>query len=164
MKLIQLLIIVISLSSFQSYGAKKHCAKLLTKFHNIQAQQRQGSSLKKSKQLRKKEDLARERWWNCESSRSKPKVKSTKKKLKSSKNQSKKKTIKLYPSNKKADIPRVFTSKSIVIKSKFKGNKQAQWLNFYKRPAKCAKPKTTQVFAYCMEDKTTQQQVFEQKY
>lgn len=162
MKLTCLLVITLALSSFQSYGAKKHCAGLFTKLHNIQSQQRQGHSLKKSDQLRKKEDLARKQWWDCENNRNKPERK--KKKLKLSKTTINKKMIKRSYLNKSKEHAPIFHANDIVIKSKYKGDKQIQWLNFYKRSRKCARPKTTQVFAYCMEDKAAQQKIFEQQY
>jgi len=166
MKLIYSLIVVLALSSFESYGAKKHCAELLTKLHNVQSQQRQGYSLKKGERLRKKEDAARKQWWDCENNRNKPKAKSKRKKKKSklSKTTMNKKNNKHTRSKDNKNIPQGFSSNNIVIKSKFSGEKQVQWLNFYKRPKKCARPKTTQIFAYCMEEKIEQQQVFEQQY
>lgn len=160
MKFICLLMVTLALLSFQSYGAKKHCAGLLTKLHDIQSKQRQGYSLKKGDQLRKKEDLVRKQWWDCENNRNKPK----RKKKKSSKNKIKKITTKRSSSKQNKTLPPIFITNNITIKSKYEGDKQIQWLNFYKRSKKCARPKTTQVFAYCMEDKAAQQKNFEQQF
>lgn len=159
------LLVVIFITSFQSHAAKKECAELLNKYHNVQSQQRQGHSLKSSISLRKREDKAREKWWDCENNKLKPKSK--KKKTNKTKSHSKKKTIKLSqnPTKPANDTTSVFSSnRNIVIKGKYTGDKQLQWLTFYKRPKKCARPKTTQVFAFCMEDKTAQQNAFEQQY
>jgi hypothetical protein len=156
-------LVVIFITSFQSHAAKKECVELLNKYHNVQSQQRQGSSFKRSISLRKKEDAARQKWWACENNKLKPKAKS---KNKITKKKYKKKTIKLVNNSNKTikKTPRVFSSNNIVIKGRFVGDKQLQWLSFYKRPKECAKPKTTQVFAFCMEDKMTQQDAFEQQF
>lgn len=159
------LLVVIFITSFQSHAAKKECAELLKKYHNVQSQQRQGHSLKSSITLRKKEDKARQKWWDCENN--KLTSKSKKKKNNKAKSHSKKKTIKLSQTSTQSsnNTRGVFSSnRNIVIKGKYTGDKQLQWLRFYKRPKKCARPKTTQVFAFCMEDKTAQQNAFEQQY
>lgn len=159
--LIKLFMVMLLIASFQSYGAKKECADLLDKFQNIQSEQKQGQSFKNSVKLRKKEDVARQKWWDCENNKIKPK---TKKKTKSVK---KKKSIKLKKTYKPSfkDAPQVFSSnQQIVVKGRFSGKKQLHWLSYYKRPKECAKPKTTQVFAFCIEDKTKQQNKFEQEF
>ncbi len=158
-----LVLISITLLGYSSNAAaaKKQCAELLTKLHNIQAQQRQGQSLKNSNKLRSKEDLARERWWDCENNKTTAKTKKKKKRTaKKLKNE-----IKVVKRKKPAKrVKQEFSSNKLVIKGKYSGQKQVQWLAFYKRPKKCARPKTTQVFAYCMEYKEKQQQVFEKQY
>jgi hypothetical protein len=53
------------------------------------------------------------------------------------------------------------TSK-LIVKAKYQGRKQQAWLDFYQRPEKCRRPKTTQMFAYCLEDERKQQLRFEQ--
>jgi hypothetical protein len=150
------------ITSFESFGAKKECAELLEKFQNIQSQLKQGQSIKSSASLRKQEDEARDKWWNCENNKS----------TSSSKNENiktaKKKAIVKSTTSDNATLqyaPQVFSSnKDIVIKGRFSGEKQFQWLEYYQRPKKCARPKTTQVFAFCMEDKTEQQNKFEEEY
>jgi len=155
--LIKLFMVMLIIASFQSYGAKKECADLLNKFQNIQSEQKQGQSFKNSVKLRKKEGVARQKWWDCENNKAKKKTKSTKKKKSIKPN----KTYK--PLSK--DVPQAFSSnKQIVIKGRFTGKKQLHWLSYYKRPKECAKPKTTQVFAFCIEDKTKQQNKFEQEF
>jgi len=145
-----------------AYAAKKHCAELLAKLHTVQAQQRQGHSFKQSIRLREKEDNAREKWWKCENTRkpsiTKNKPASTSKKLR------KKPQKRLFLSDQNNATSPVFSSSNIVIKHKYKGEKLAQWFAFYQRPKQCAKPKTTQVFAYCMEHKSTQQALFEKQF
>ena len=47
--------------------AKKRCKPLLDKLHKIQQAQRSSHSLKRGDSLRKKEDKARDKWWQCES-------------------------------------------------------------------------------------------------
>lgn len=148
----------LSLLSSSVFAAKKECASLLTKLHNVQAQQRSGQSLKNSNRLRKKEDLSRKNWWECENNKNKKKRSSTNKKYKVLK----KKSANVYKKNKSAK--HVFASNKLVIKGKYSGQEQSKWLAFYKRPKKCARPKTTQVFAYCMEHKEQQQKVFEKEY
>ncbi|WP_426359789.1 hypothetical protein ACPUVO_06060 [Pseudocolwellia sp. HL-MZ19] len=158
---IRLIALMLMVMSFQSYGAKKECAGLLDKFQNIQSQLKQGQSIKSSASLRKKEDIAREKWWDCENNKTTSSSTSKKKKT------YKKKVVKLKKTDKSIleDAPQVFSSnKNIVIKGRFSGDKQLQWLEYYQRPKKCGRPKTTQVFAFCMEDKTEQQNKFEQEY
>lgn len=59
--------------------AKKRCKPLLEKLHNIQALQRSGYSQKKGMSLRKREDKARDKWWQCENGSAKSEKKSKKK-------------------------------------------------------------------------------------
>lgn len=157
--LIKAFVGLILFASFNSYGAKKECIVLLDKLQNIQAQQRQGQTFKSSVKLREKEDVARQNWWNCENNKTKPKSKTKSKKAKKKvllKNNNK-------PLVKKAS--QVFSSnQAIIVKGRFSGDKQLQWLSYYKRPKKCARPKTTQIFAFCMEDKTAQQDKFEAEF
>jgi len=164
-----LLLIAAVLSTSQSaYAAngsiQKKCAKYLNKLDNIQSQQRQGNSLKRSINLRKKEDVARKKWWDCKNN----KIKTTKKYKKKNHVKSKYKTKQKNTTTRNAHLQpnqHVFsTNNNIFIKGRYSGDKQFKWLAFYQRPKQCARPKTTQVFAYCMEDKLAQQQVFEQQY
>lgn len=156
----RLIILVMMVISFESFAAKKECVELLEKFKNIQSQLKQGQSIKTSASLRKREDEAREKWWNCENNKTESPSKSVK--------TTKKKTIEksaTFDNASLQDAPQVFSSnKDIVIKGRYSGEKQFRWLEYYQRPKKCARPKTTQVFAFCMEDKTEQQRKFEETY
>lgn len=55
-------------------------------------------------------------------------------------------------------------NKAITIKGYFEGEKQNQWLKFYQRPKYCHSPKSTQVFAKCMQHKEEEAIKFEQKW
>jgi len=145
--------------------AKAKCKPYLEKLQNIQALQRQGYSLKRGNSLRKREQAARDKWWQCEQG----KIQATSKKSKSRKKKQVKKNR--YAKAKKASAGETkkklvpFSNQGqIVLKGRFTGEKQQAWLQYYVRPKKCQRPKTTQVFAYCMEDKLAQQAVFEREY
>ena len=85
--------------SFLATAGKKHCQSYRNKLDNIQAQQRQASSHKRSISLSNKEAKARDKWWRCETGKLKPKSK-------------KKKKAKSKPSSKKNNIsPRAVTKK-----------------------------------------------------
>jgi hypothetical protein len=56
------------------------------------------------------------------------------------------------------------TNKTIVIKSKYQGNKKQAWIKFYQQPSQCNRPKSLAVFASCSEDKQAQRINFEQEY
>ncbi len=152
-------ILIILCNPTIAFAAKKECAELLTKFHNIQAKQRQGQSLKNSNRLRDKEDLARERWWDCENNKQASK---NKKSFVKKRKTSKKKKVQLYKNDNKPI--QHFSSNKLVLKGRYSGDKQFKWLAFYKRPKKCARPKTTKIFAYCMDHKEKQQLVFDKQY
>lgn len=154
-----LLIVIILCHPAISFAAKKECTELLTKFHNIQAKQRQAQSLKNSNRLNEKEDIARERWWDCENNKQ---LSKNKKSFIKKTNKPKKKTSQLYRKDKQS--AQHFSSNKLVLKGRYSGDKQFKWLAFYKRPKKCVRPKTTQAFAYCMDHKEKQQLEFEKQY
>jgi len=145
--------------------AKAKCKPYLEKLQNIQALQRQGYSLKRGNSLRKREQAAREKWWQCEQGKIQPtskKSKARKKKQEKKKRYVKTKRTRTGEIEKKL-VP--FSNQGqIVLKGRFTGEKQQAWLQYYVQPKKCLRPKTTQVFAFCMEDKLAQQAVFEQEY
>jgi len=157
-----LIILVISLLITPAHAGKKQCQPYLKKLHTIQSLQRQGHSLKSSNSLNKRENKARDRWWQCE--QGKLPVKGKKK----SKNKKKIKKGKIKPlldfdsSDKK--VTPFATQKSLTFKGKYQGEKLFSWLKYYQQPAVCIRPKTTKKFAYCMEDKLEQQSVFEKEY
>lgn len=159
-------LLVMLMHSFTALAGKKKCQSYRQKLDNIQSQQRQGNSLKRSNSLAKKERKARDTWWRCETGKLKPK--SNKKK---SKSKAKKKTTKDYskakknPQSKKVKTLMPFAnSKPIVVKAKYQGEKLQAWLKYYQPEKQCARPKSTQVFAACIEDKRRQQVEFEQSY
>jgi len=156
------LFIVITMLLFpQVSEAKKRCKPLLEKLHNVQAMQRSGYSTQRGDSLRAREDKARDKWWQCETGKSK---KLSKKKKKKSKALSSSSKIK-HSKNKviKAGTP-FKTNRVVVIKSKYQGDKKRAWLGFYQQPIQCQQPKSLQVFAFCSENKQAQQTMFEQKY
>jgi len=160
MKII-LLFIILSLLSTGSFAGKKRCKPLLEKLQNIQAKQRSGYTARQGVSLQNRADKAREKWWNCENSSKY--TQQSKKKIKKKKVQKKSKNRNLNSMPQKILKP-FATSKAVVVKSRFKGKKQQAWLDFYEKPDKCRKVKSTRVFAFCMEDKAKQQETFSQQY
>jgi len=156
-----LLIAVFSITS-PTLEAKKRCKPLLAKLQNIQAMQRHGYSAKQGLSLRSREDKARKNWWQCENGSGKKKKKTTKKSQRKTASYS---TEKSSVNRKiiKAGTP-FKTSNTIVIKSKYQGEKKRAWLAFYQQPTRCQRPKNLSVFAFCSENKQTQRAGFEQKY
>jgi len=159
-------------------AGKERCKSFLAKIHNIQAQQRHGYSAKKGISLQKKADRARDTWWQCENSvnyhlakkvaKKTAKRSRNKKSLTKNKRQAKKKRRNPINANilanKKQHITPFYTNKAIVVRNRFKGKKQLAWLSYYQKPKKCHRVKSTKVFAFCMEDKTNQQNLFDQQY
>jgi len=159
-------------------AGKNRCKSLLVKMHNIQAQQRHGYSAKKGISLQKKTDKTRDKWWKCENSVNYPSSKKVtkktaqksvnKKSLMKQKRLAQKKRQDKISDNilniKKQPITPFYTNKAIVFHSRFKGKKQFAWLNYYQKPEKCHRVKSTKVFAFCMEDKVNQQHLFDQQY
>lgn len=163
---IKLTIFMCTLLLFTSVSeAKKRCKPLLEKLHNVQAMQRSGYSSQRGLSLRAREDKARDKWWQCEQGRG------TKQKTKSkSKKNSKNKSSQYSTANKGHTHKKILagtpfnTNNAIVIKSKYQGNKKQAWIKFYQQPARCIRPKTLGVFAFCSEDKQAQRINFEQDY
>jgi hypothetical protein len=144
--------------------AKKRCKPLLEKLQTIQALQRNGYSVKRGNSLRAKEDKARDKWWQCETGRSK---KTNNKKKGYSKNANNRfemnKKIKEKSKMLTAGIP-FATNNAVVIKSKYQGKKKRAWLIYYQQPERCQRPKNLSIFAFCSENKQTQRSEFEQQY
>jgi len=158
MKII-LLFLMLSLFATYSFAGKTRCKPLLDKLQNIQAQQRSGYTAKQGTRLQNRADTAREKWWRCENSMHYVGI--NKKKAKKSQLQTRRNNI----NNKPLKVLQPFaTSKAIVVRSRFKGEQQQAWLDFYEKPEKCKKVKSTKVFAYCMEDKAQQQITFSEQY
>lgn len=149
------------LFSIDALAGKKQCKGYLEKLHNIQSQQRQGYSLKQGNKLEQRAEKARKKWWDCERGLTTPKKKSKKNKRAKVKNQ--KKVVK-YSQRTLTQITPFETTKAVVIKGRFQGKQQQAWLDFYQQPEKCFRPKTTKVFAYCVENKRQQSELFKQQY
>ncbi len=165
MYLIKLTFIVVLLLLFSpTIEAKKRCKPLLEKLHNIQAMQRNGYSSSRGASLRGREDKARDRWWQCETGRNKSKNKKKSKKKATSKKSGYRRNVKSIKNKRiKAGTP-FKTSNTIVIKSKYQGDKKRAWLAFYEQPKRCQQPKNLQIFAFCSENKQTQRKGFEKEY
>lgn len=142
--------------------AKKRCKPLLEKLQNIQAIQRSGYSAKQGDSLRKREDKARKKWWQCEKGVRKGSKKNSKKTNKA--NVIKSTKFKRFSKKKiKAGTP--FKSNgAIIVKSKYQGEKKQEWLKYYQQPPKCHLPKNLSVFAFCSENKQKQRLSFEKQY
>jgi len=150
--------------SFFALAGKKQCQNYRKKLDNIQTQQRQASSLKRSNSLSTREVKARDIWWRCETGKLKVKSKKKKRKVSKSKKLSSNQqaSTKQYRNNKPL-VP--FASSSpVVVRSKYQGEKLQAWLIFYQRKKMCARPKSMQQFAACVEDKHSQQIEFEKSY
>ncbi|MGL1955882.1 MAG: hypothetical protein OCD00_01015 [Colwellia sp.] len=168
------IIVLFMLTFCNEVVAKKRCKPQLAKLQQIQAMQRHGHSLRGGQSLRKREDKARKKWWQCEHSSAR-KNKLKKKNKNKGKDRSKKRVKK---NNKKGSIKLVKagkplinstaspfkTNQVIVVKSKYQGNKKFAWLSFYQQPSRCRQPKNLSIFASCSEDKKAQRLVFEKSY
>lgn len=53
------------------------------------------------------------------------------------------------------------SNRSIVVRAKYQGDQLQAWLSYYQPEKKFARPKSTQTFAVCVEDKRRQQGEFE---
>jgi len=140
-----------------AFAGKKACKPYLKKLHNIQAQQKVGHSGNKSRKLAERESKARDTWWQCQQG-----------KLASKKKKRKSKTAAKKKSSTKVSYTRVWKNTSskpltnkLILKAKYQGQKQQDWLDYYQQPKQCRRPKTTQIFAYCLEDEQQQQRKFE---
>jgi ABC-type multidrug transport system fused ATPase/permease subunit len=155
--------------SFLAIAGKKHCQSYRKKLDNIQAQQRQASSLKRSNSLSAREAKARDSWWRCETGKLKAKKEKKKKaKKKYSKKLKQKNITQQNAANRPKKSSKVLipfaSNRAVVVRAKYQGEQLKAWLTFY-RPAKmCARPKSTQQFAACVEDKRRQQAAFESSY
>lgn len=155
-------LVMLVIYSSSVYAGKKQCQSYRKKLDNIQAQQRQGNSLKRSNTLANRESKARDTWWRCETG--KLKVKSKKKKRVVSKKQPSKKIVKTSKVQSIKVASPFSSNKPVVVRSKYQGKKLQDWLAYYQPEKRCARPKSTQVFAACVEDRRRQQAEFEQSY
>lgn len=161
-----LIALILTLGSFTTYkanAANSQCQKLKAKLQSIQRQQRQANTVKRSNALKIKETKAFKNWRQCKQGKY-PKKKNKTKKSRGNRAVSKanhRKLKRLPPS--KAVTP-FKTVRTIAINNEYQGAKQVAWLQFYQRPSQCKTPKTTQVFAFCSEDRQAQRRKFEQQY
>ncbi|TYK66152.1 hypothetical protein CWS31_007175 [Colwellia echini] len=173
------LLLLLLLSYSTSSLAKKRCKPFQKKLHNIQAMQRSAYSLKRGHSLRAKEDKARDKWWQCEKlslAKFNAKYGIKKQQAKKSKKQANENKVVKSKSRQKStgkkykaptySQPRVTFNQTseIVIRSRYQGDKQLAWLDFYTLPVKCKQPKTISDFAYCNEHKRQQQSEFDKSY
>jgi len=159
--MIKLLIFIILISfaiSFKVFAGKKACQPYLSKLHNIQAQQRTSYNNSKGRSLAEREKKARDKWWQCEQGRL-PKKRKKAQEIKKKHTSLLKKNNTLH--NQNNPIVKSLTN-NVVIKAKFHGQQQQDWLDYYQKPQQCKNVKTTKMFAYCIEDKNRQQLLFEQ--
>jgi hypothetical protein len=146
-----------------SYAGKSQCQPYLDELRNIQSQQREGYSAKRGESLNKREAKARKKWWGCERGLLKKIKKSKKKKPKRAK-VSKKHQLPNHTqaTGVKLNQSPFQTSNALVIKSRYQGRQLQAWLKYYQQPKQCMRPKTTQQFAFCVENRRLQQMSFEQ--
>ncbi|MGJ8691551.1 MAG: hypothetical protein ACSHW0_03650 [Thalassotalea sp.] len=141
--------------------AANRCQPYKDKFTHIQRLQKQGHSVKQSITLHERERKAWQKWMDCKKGKLKKKSKSKKKAASTlilPAYQSPKKLIALDPGS-------VFDNKKgVTVKGKYSGKKQQAWLDFYQPLEKCRKPKSTQAFALCLQDRDQQQVLFEAQY
>lgn len=152
MKIICYFLCVFLLLWFNTAYAKK-CQSEYDKFSRIQLQQKQAHSAQKSIKLHQKEQSAWKRWQDCKKGKkAKKKSKKKKNKQRNTHNTTQSMKLVLQPSG-----SAFATRKAVVIKGKYRGEKQQAWLQYYKMPKACKKPATTQKFAACLENKEQQQ-------
>jgi hypothetical protein len=142
-----------------SYAGKNQCQSYLDKLRNVQSQQQKGHSFKQGERLNKREAKARKKWCQCERGLLKTSKSRKKKKKKAPKKyqlatDTQKTRIKLNQSP-------FQTSNALVIKSRYQGKQLQAWLKYYQQPKQCQRPKTTKQFAFCVENRRSQQMSFE---
>lgn len=161
--LIALILTFGSLTVSKANAANSTCQKLKAKLYSIQGQQRQANTVKRSNALKIKETKAFKNWRQCKQGKY-PKKKHKTKKYRINRAISKanlRKPRRLPPSK---AVPPFKTIRTIAINNEYQGAKQVAWLQFYQRPSQCKTPKTTQVFAFCSENRQAQRRKFEQQY
>lgn len=146
-----------------SYAGKRQCQPYLDKLRNVQSQQKQGHSLKRGESLNKQEDKARKIWWQCEQGHLKKTHSSNKQKKQQKYKMPKQQSLTAVSLTQmsKVSVKPFQTTAPLVIKSRYQGKQLQAWLQYYRQPKKCSRPKTTKQFAFCVEDRRNQQLVFE---
>lgn len=150
-------------------ASKKHCEGYRNKLDNVQMQQRQSNSNKRSLSLANKEAKARKTWWQCTTGKLKPKLNKTKKKkIVQQKKRRVPKPVKAFAGQKSYEPLKPLMPfagvQPVVVRSSDQNEKLQAWLAFYQPAKMCARPKSTQQFAACVEDKRRQQAEFEDSY
>jgi len=148
--------------TFSATAGKKQCQDYRKKLDNIQAQQRQSNTRQRSQHLSSLEVKARDTWWQCQTGKLKPTL--TKKRKTKQKKSNKNNKVNAARTNAKEVLVPFASSGPIIVRSKYQGEKLQAWLQFYQAKKMCARPKTTQQFAACVEDKRRQQIEFEKGY
>jgi len=151
------LVISIMLFSTHCFAVKKQCLPYLEKLRNVQLQQKVGHTAKRGRSLAVKEEKARDKWWQCS------RGKLTESPRKKNKNEKIPEVSVSQYTVLKSNSKTIFTNQ-LEIKGKYQGQQQQDWLNFYQKPDKCKKTKTTQQFAFCIEDQSRQQNEFEKQW
>lgn len=145
-------------------AGKKQCQPYLDKLRNIQAQQRVGHSNKKAHSLAKREQKARDKWWQCQQGKLPKKASIKKKKKTRSKGSSLANKKMQTPIFDQAYAQSASLTNHVVIRGEFSGQKQQDWLDYFQPLEQCLKPSSTQIFAFCLEDRRKQRQQFVQNY
>lgn len=154
------------LHSSASIAGKAECQPYLDKLHHVQSLQRAGYSAKQGERLKRREEKARDKWWQC--SRGKLKTKTSKRHKKAKHKQTAyaksghAKLSKAKEKQQKYKASRAYATNSVVVKQRYQGEQLMRWHQFYQKPKKCQRPKTMQQFSYCIEDKNRQELAFEQ--
>lgn len=121
--------------------AKSKCEFEWNALKSVQSQLRHQST----EYLRDKERVKHQKYQDCRKGKNKT---STKVKAK--------KTYRYYAKNNNSyykNTRNSFNNSPVTMKTKFKGEKQEAWLEYYRTPPECIKPKKTSVFATCLANR-----------
>ncbi len=121
--------------------AKSKCEDEWNALKSIQSQMRQRST----EYLRVEEHKKHDEYQNCR------KGKTNNKNSEGKNSQKKYSTSKKYYLQKK--LRNSFNSSAVNMKTKFKGEKQQAWLDYYTTPKDCISPKSTAKFAKCLDER-----------
>jgi len=138
-----LFLVVLILLSFQSFAFKSKCPSEWSSLKNIQKQMKLGHRVAEMERLKKEERKRFTAYENCRKGRN-----SNSKNTVKSANQSR--TKQYSYSNSRSSRANVFKGASVNIKGRFSGEKQRAWIDYYRKPKECIKPKSTSQFAKCM--------------
>ncbi|WP_448548988.1 hypothetical protein [Thalassotalea fusca] len=157
------------LVSTQALAGKKACESLKRQYQNQQkALKHQGRGESRNRKLANELTLFKS-WQRCEQGKYKPQTKKKRKKQNQLRNkQSKPRASKLKQTaqawqqkvNNGLSDNQLILAKTVSVSSAIPMRLQQAWLDFYQRPKKCIRPKSTQVFAFCIEHERQSQQQF----